>query len=831
MKSCITLLILYFVRTYCYECPEPCECFANTLTVIIDCRQRNLTEIPLISGPDDESALIRVDLSGNWITELTDIAAANSSIKVNYLDLSGNRISRCQPDWAANIAESLVEMKLSRNNLSEIEVACATYRLTVLRKLDISENNITSLNFSQSLPSTLEVLIANELAVFRIPSHTFSSTPVLQILIMRQSEVEHIEEYAFTNTSAVINQLDLSYNNIDATSLGSFRNLTSLRQLKLTGNRITLQDDTTLFLEPYTLQTLDLSHNPLIYFSGSNLIDSINLEQLYLDNTELYELVFPVRLPLKILSISSNQLIEVPVGVERLELLERLNLMRNSVPSLPDILKNNSLLPQLREIDLSGNLLEYPPKKLFWSHPLIQRAVMSNGIMTGIGAYTFAYSNDITFIDLSHNQISFVGYQAFDGVRSLTEINLSYNQIANLFQDIFPVNPAGLMLNLYGNQFQCDCEANWLIDFSSNNEMVAPKCSHPIGPADLDSDSWTLTSVSEWPCFNSTTTSSPAITTAPISATSTISETTERSTLVSITELCLDECTCYLYPAYVIYDCQYNGWQALPTLPPLSESSKSILNFSYNKLTTLLNSSLSDGLKPFSVSLSHNHLKSIDSDWSGQASQTILYLDLSYNNLSPLSISASVENLINLIELDVTANGLLSLEPIRLPPLSLQTLSAANNLLTSIERLPLGEITSLKHLNLSNNMIKSIQPSSLELSSSSLEVIDLTSNEISNNVFESLKNCSGIMKLLVGSNHIEGLDVNDVSSFASNLKILNLTSNPINSNLESNTLSSLTSLEQLLADDGNISSISLPSGIPLKILSLSHNRLSTIPSG
>lgn len=828
IRSYVLLSILVMSRLAdCYNCPESCDCFENFATVIVDCWQRNLTTLPRIAAENDKNVLVRMDVRDNMITELSPIA--DGPARLHYLALSGNKIAQCQPGWADAAADSLVELDLSNNRLTGGEITKAVSGLAALRQLDVSNNDITSFDFSLSLPSEVEILIANNVSVPTIPAGAFLSTPDLKSLIMVGSDVSYVEADAFANVSDTINQLDLSQNRLDAASLPAIRNLTALSDLNLANNNISLTADVKLFLDASALQHLDLHGNPLTYFSGSNLIDSINLEQLQLDGTNLTQLVFPVGIPIKLLSLSFNQLTATPAGIERLDYLERLDLRNNSIRELPVVMKNGSFLSQLKSIDLSGNLLEYPPKKLFWSHPLIQRVVICDGIITGIGAYTFAYSSDVTFIDLSHNRISFVGYQAFYGVRSLTEINLSHNQIADLFQDIFPVNPAGLIFNLLNNPFRCSCEANWLIEFSAQNEFLAPECATPERPAGVDL--WTLDSETKWSCFNSTTTTTtPTPEISSKQAITTFTSAILLSTQVSVMDLCPEECVCYLYPSYMIYDCQHNQWQTLPSLPPQNESSRSILNFSHNKLVSMPKGSLSQGLGPFSVSLSHNLLEDINSDWSGQSAQAILYLDLSHNSLPPSAISAAVEKMVNLIELDVTANGLISLDQIDLHSLPLQTLSAGQNQLTTIDGPPLKELASLKHLNLSYNQLESIHPSALELSSSNLEVVDLTSNRLSRSVFQSLQSCSAVMKLLLGGNEIDGVDVVNFINFASVIQTLSLSSNPVQ-HIAANLLSDLTALEELFVDDAQITEMEFLSEIPLKVLSVSHNSLSDIPFG
>jgi leucine-rich repeat protein SHOC2 len=157
----------------------------------------------------------------------------------------------------------------------------------------------------------------------------------------------------FREECLFLTEMDLSDNPLEYIGPTVWQNLTKLRELDLSRNR--LQNDA-LF---------DLHHIRRlreIYLDGSHQLDinglfsylPVPLEQLHINNTGLTELSTDIGLLKKLnyLDISQNQFSDLPSTMKYLNALEILDMYSNAFSHIPPVLLN---LPELVHVNLYQN--------------------------------------------------------------------------------------------------------------------------------------------------------------------------------------------------------------------------------------------------------------------------------------------------------------------------------------------------------------------------------------------------------------------------------------------------------------------------------------------
>ncbi|KAL1111085.1 hypothetical protein V6Z11_D02G033500 [Gossypium hirsutum] len=207
------------------------------------------------------------------------------------------------------------------------------------------------------------------------------------------------------------------------------------------------------------------------------------------------------------------------------------------------------------------------------------------------------------------------------------------------------------------------------------------------------------------------------------------------------------------------------------------------------------------------------------------------YLDLSWNRIESISNKDGTQwRLTNLEELDLSGN-LFRNNTISFPQglSSLKSLTLYNNHLQgSLDTIGLSNLTNLKKLDLSVNLIESFQSfkdGGRKLELTHLEELNLDGNHFNTSVFASLNKLSNLKSLSIRFNQLKGsIDMKDLEAFI-NLRKLDMSYNELkdlvihqDSNVSSN-------LEEIYLDNSTLNTNILQSigvFVSLKTLSLYH---------
>ncbi len=182
---------------------------------------------------------------------------------------------------------SVETLDFTNNNLRTFPSSLTNTWFDSLLSLNLSKNQINNFNddfhlFKSGLTLTSLDLSSNKLN--RIASDTFKQLKSLKSLRLNDNQIAYIDSFAFTDSLSGLTELDLSHNYITDASMEFliFASLSKLRTLKLGYNQLSTFSDQ-MILNLYSLETLDLSNNNLKTFDlwslgkSNTLLTSLDL--------------------------------------------------------------------------------------------------------------------------------------------------------------------------------------------------------------------------------------------------------------------------------------------------------------------------------------------------------------------------------------------------------------------------------------------------------------------------------------------------------------------------------------------------------------------------
>ncbi|XP_072380256.1 uncharacterized protein [Diabrotica undecimpunctata] len=669
--------------------------------------------------------LLLLDLSQNYIIEFPSIAL-KAFANLRYLNLSSNVIQSLDNNHLANL-KGLYHLDLSRNNLANI-VPGTFLGLKQLRRLDIGVNSLRTIEDDafEGLDN-LEFLNLKDNNILLIPASALGRLPKLTSLQLDYNRVAALSADILRSIADRVTKLVISKNIVRELPSASFQNFNQLQTLDLSRNLLSsLNSDAFSGLEN-TLLSLDLSQNRITNLAGTPLT-LLKLQKLDLSDNHLTD-------------ISRNFFTLLPS-------LQHLNVSRNKhLNSIPVSLLHK--LNQLEELDLSyGGVKSLPAEFLIKSNNIREIYLTHNSILE-ISEGVFSNMSNITTIDLSFNNISNIKPSAFVNLMNIRKLILRGNQLTSFKGEFFNTGTSLEVLDISENQLSYLFPSSFRIH-PRLREIRASKNKFNFFPAELianlqflqhiDLSQNQLKAIEELDFARLPRLRSLLLT---------------KNQLESISDMAFHNST-----QLQVLDLSYNKldrlgdrtFEGLVRLELLDLEGNLLTDipetiFERVRLQMLENINLARNLfevaplKPLqrqyffvnSVDLSHNKLREVPADDSIMVN--IKRLDLSFNPLSKNAI-----------------NNILS-EP--------KTVREINLAGTGIQEVPRLETPFLKHLNLSQNNVSTLDVDSFE------RVTLLEELDLSNNSIQDMSNFSQIWKLL---HNLQALNIsyNPIASIANN---------------------------------------------------------------
>ena len=285
-------------------------------------------------------------------------------------------------------------------------------------------------------PSTLSVNCSGR-NVTKLPSSYQQS---LLILNIKGANLEVLESVPYDHLTS----LSLENCGIWYIKSGALDNLAHLNYLYFTNNEITGLTNTT-FAGMKNLSVIKLSLNPLYVLKRSvfSHTQTPNLTEIRLEECLLYEVesrAFAMLNQLAYLNLSFNYLRSVPVFHEH----DKLNL--------------------LHTLDLSGNQIQTLAASGLGFLKNLQTLLMHTNHMERVTRRdTQGLHNNLRFLDLSKNQISWIEATAFTEMNVLSELYLDGNLIRSLYWEEMPWGSLN-KLTLMNNPWECSCNNSWMVE-------------------------------------------------------------------------------------------------------------------------------------------------------------------------------------------------------------------------------------------------------------------------------------------------------------------------------------------------------------------------------
>lgn len=387
------------ITTLAIKCPANCKCSWVLDSLEVDCSRSGLFDYPNFDDMPIEhldlsgnnfsefpiqlstiDALIHLDLSNNKI-EFIDSDALLGFLSLRTLILANNSITSWQsinPNVAFTHAISLKRLCLSGNqlrtftdanptdilksdSLNQLELkSCGITEtsgdvilngLPNLDRLILSDNSLTALT---TLPShSLRALELSNCDLQRISSFFLAGLPNLEALNLSWNYALQFGsksgDIIYSNS---LNELDVSFCNLDAIELSGFPSLTILR---LRGNMLRSVTPKT-FANTTQLEILDLARNSLRLVEGESFSKLKRLTKLDLSYNEIARL--------------DRNLFRANDG------LVFVNLSRNVIERLTKLVSNS-----LRDINLSWCEIIAIDATAFTGLSAIQRLDLSNNLL------------------------------------------------------------------------------------------------------------------------------------------------------------------------------------------------------------------------------------------------------------------------------------------------------------------------------------------------------------------------------------------------------------------------------------------------------------------
>lgn len=377
-----------------------------------------------------------LQLNYNHIQTLQDHSLSYPSL--NTLSLACNNLEKLQANTFQD-SKLLESLNLANNNLhiDYQETSQALKTLPRLRVLDLSKNKLDeemAATLLQNLTS-LEYLNLSGNLLQRLDETSFRDLHQLKELDLQRNIMFEIE--AAFNSNPKLQRLNLAFNYLPC--LYDFH-MTQLVVLNASHNFLEWFISKEDHNDTFQLETLDLSHNKLLFFPF--LPNQSHLRNLYLShnsvrfyehlavNATVMNLTTTVEFynmkmntsnitaqlwdeslhgdisSLEVLDLRENQVGYFPQGfIQKMPSLRRLQMCRNCLETLN--LTSEQLSGSLYELDVSNNRLN--------------QVVTDEGAMTALG--------NLTYLNLSLNDLEWLPSGLFSSLPSLRSVDLSYNNI------------------------------------------------------------------------------------------------------------------------------------------------------------------------------------------------------------------------------------------------------------------------------------------------------------------------------------------------------------------------------------------------------------------
>ncbi|KAG2667133.1 hypothetical protein I3760_15G097500 [Carya illinoinensis] len=481
--------------------------------------ERNCCDWACVVCDNTTGRVIELHLTNGRISYIDEVWYLNASLflpfqELKYLDLSNNKISGWVPNEGFERLSGLSKLEvldLSYNYINESFLSSLGQILS-LKKLYLS---YTLLDRPMNIPISELRRLKNLQELYldgSIDKSFFGKVGVmtsLNVLTISRCRL-NVSLPIFQGLCELTNlqELDLSYNNLEGILPSCLASMTKLRVLDISSNRFNGSIDLSILPSLKSLEYLDLSHNYFNPITFSSFFNLSKLEVLFSDGNKLVDETLSQRwnlgFQLKAFCCSSclstksskiitrflhyqfdSHVIHLPhnnlTGQFPTWLLENntrlavLNLENNSLTGTLQL--PNHYIPNLLVLDISFNNIQGPiPNNFGLVFPNLEVLNISKNHFEGVIPSSYGNLISLEFLDMSNNNFSgTITENLTMGCSSLFYLKLSKNHLSGqLFLASWNLTQL-VSLYLDNNHFSGEIPHSIsnsslrLIDFSNNN--------------------------------------------------------------------------------------------------------------------------------------------------------------------------------------------------------------------------------------------------------------------------------------------------------------------------------------------------------------------------
>lgn len=317
--------------------------------------------------------------------------------------------------------------------------------------IDDDSIKLKFINFNHNLNDVIETFKWKEsnltdvyLKKFITPYNTYKN---LRYLDLSANQLKELDRHGgVLGQMTKLHYLDLSSNLFEVFVSNAFYNLTELRELILTKNR--LESITGIEL----IQSSRSSTLQLLSPKSSYYLAEKENAPYALSSTSSYEkhLLFLYLNNLINLQLSYNKLHNLPRNAfQGLESLKKLDLSHNKIRTVSFQVFKETL--NLEYLDLSYNEFGTILDNFFITNPNIKTLLINNNIMDKLTMNSLQGLFNLHTLDLSNNRITSIDRNAFFSLGELKYLNLKNNHLETLPSTIFSAQIQCNFIDLSGN--------------------------------------------------------------------------------------------------------------------------------------------------------------------------------------------------------------------------------------------------------------------------------------------------------------------------------------------------------------------------------------------
>ncbi|XP_017785904.1 PREDICTED: chaoptin [Nicrophorus vespilloides] len=407
----------------------------NSFTLLPNLRKLNLSRNSRLSSIPPTllhklDNLEVIDLSHINLKSLsTDLLAKNLLIKEIYLN--DNDLSEITDGTFVNL-RNLTRIDLSDNSIANIRPGAFVNAMN-LKELYLQGNQLAVFRGEFFNTGTgLEILdVSNNLLNYVYPS-SFRIHPRLKKIVAGNNKFNFFLPEVIA-TLQYLEFVDLSGNMLEAVEELEFARLPKLRCLLLGNNKIESVHEMS-FHNSTQLQIIDLKNNKLDRLGERTFEGLVRIEMLNLEGNRLSDLPETIFERSRLQMLENINLARNNFEVAPLKSLQRQYFFVNSVDlshnKLKEIPADDSTMVNIKKLDLSFNPLSEKAIENILGEPKTVRTLNLAGV--GIVNVARLETPFLSFLNLSHNNISDLSAKVFERTTLLETLDISNNNVKDL---------------------------------------------------------------------------------------------------------------------------------------------------------------------------------------------------------------------------------------------------------------------------------------------------------------------------------------------------------------------------------------------------------------